>query len=136
MMGTFINMWPIWLPVLIVFSMHAYERTKSGVGYIYPKDLKVLMRRRINIFSFQSRDSYEACHIKGAIHVDITEIDPDALLLLIEKRYPIFCYCDDGTQSMRYFTKLQEQQKAFWLVGGLHGAGNELDKYCIKREIE
>jgi rhodanese-related sulfurtransferase len=124
-----IELWPLWLPILIALMMHAFEKSKTGVGCIYALDLPPIMRRRLQIYSFQSKDSYVKKRIKGSQHIDITEIDPDAFLLMLEKKYPVLCYCDDGIQSKRYFQHIIDYQKAYWLTGGLELNQLEMKNY-------
>ncbi len=126
-----IEYWGIWLPLLIVVSLHLHEQSQSKTGVTYPKNMPEIMRKRIQIFSFQTKEQYEACHIKGSRRIDITEIDPDALMMLIEKKYPVLCYCNNGVQSYRYFSHVHGLQKSYWLAGGLNSAADKIEKYCI-----
>jgi|GEM_PF-4645231 rhodanese-related sulfurtransferase len=135
-MINFLDYWAVWLPILVVVSMHAFERTQSQAGVIYSKDLHGIMRKRTQIFSFQTLDQFNNCHIKGSIRVDITEIDPDAFVLMIGKKYPILCYCSDGVQSYRYFERIQPLHKSFWLSGGLNAGQDKVSKYCVWSENE
>jgi len=128
-----IDYWAIWLPLLIVVSLHFHEQTQSQTGVVYPKNMPEIMRKRIQIFSFQTQEQYDTCHIKGARRIDITDIDPDALMMLIEKKYPVLCYCNDGVQSYRYFEHVHSLQKSYWLAGGLNSAAVKIEKYCIWR---
>ena len=128
-----IDYWALWLPLIVVISLHLLEKSQSQAGVIYPKNMPELMRKRIQIFSFQTKEQFEECHIKGSRHIDITEIDPDALLMLIEKKYPVLCYGNDGVQSHRYFEHIHNLQKSFWLAGGLNQAAEKIEKYCIWR---
>jgi len=128
-----LDLWAVWLPLLIVVSFHLLEKSQSQVGVLLPKDLKDIMRKRIQIFSFQTQEQYSECHIKGAKRIDITEIDPDAFAMLIEKKYPVFCYCNDGVQSYRYFEHIQSLQKSYWLSAGLEPNAGKISKYCIWR---
>ena len=134
-----LSLWPIVLPIVIIVAMHMYEMTETEVGNIYPNDLSNLMSssRRIQIFSFQSKGSYETCRLKGAIHIDIMETDPDAFYMMLKKKkYPVLCYCDDGQQSKRYFQHIQRNHKSFWLVGGLDEAYDQVTKYCVHKPVE
>lgn len=129
-----LDYWAIWLPILVVVSFHLFERSQCQTGVIYPKDLPELMRKRIQIFSFQTQEQFDNCHIKGSRRIDITEIDPDAFVLMLEKKYPILCYCSDGVQSHRYFERVQSLHKSFWLSGGIDGCQEKIAKYCIWSE--
>ena len=129
-MNELFTLWPLWLPIIIAFIMHAVEKSRAGVGCIYAADLPAIMRRRVQIFSFQSQASFDRCHIKGSQRVDITEIDPDAFLLMLEKKYPVLCYCDDGVQSKRYFQHIIEHQKSYWLADGLSANQVKIQRYC------
>ncbi|MDC3181222.1 rhodanese-like domain-containing protein [Gammaproteobacteria bacterium] len=124
-----IELWPLWLPIIVALIMHAFEKSKTGVGCIYAQDLPPIMRRRLQIYSFQTKESFQERRVKGSVHIDITEIDPDAFLLMLEKKYPVLCYCDDGVQSKRYFQHISEYQKAYWLAGGLDGNQSQMKNY-------
>ena len=126
-----IDHWALWLPLIIVLSLHLLEKTQSQAGVIYPKTMPDIMRKRIQIFSFQTKEQFDQCHLKGARRIDINEIDPDALLLMIEKKYPVLCYCNDGVQSYRYFEHIHSLQKSYWLAGGLNACSGKIQKYCI-----
>lgn len=123
--------WAIWLPLLVVVSFHLFERSQSQAGVIYPKNMPEIMRKRIQVFSFQTQEQYEACHIKGAKRIDILEVDPDAFVLMLEKKYPVLCYCSDGVQSHRYFEHIQSLHKSYWLHGGMDACQDKIAKYCI-----
>jgi rhodanese-related sulfurtransferase len=131
MLVSILDHWALWLPLLVVVSLHLLERTQSQAGVIYPKDMPEIMRKRIQIFSFQTQEQFDNCHIKGSKRIDITEIDPDAFMMMIEKKYPILCYCDSGVQSYRYFEHIQSLQKSYWLAPGLNGCSDKIVKYCI-----
>lgn len=126
-----LDYWAVWVPILVVVSFHLLERTQSQVGVLYAKDIPDIMRKRIQIFSFQSKEQFDACHIKGSKWVDITETDTAAFGLMIEKKYPVLCYCSDGVQSQRYFDYIQTVQKSYWLSGGLDACQEKIAKYCI-----
>ena len=128
-----LDLWALWLQLLIVVSFHLLEKSQSQAGVLYPKNIPEIMRKRIQIFSFQTQEQFNECHIKGARRVDITEIDPDAFALLLEKKYPVFCYCNDGIQSYRYFEHIQSLQKSYWLSDGLEANADKISKYCIWR---
>jgi rhodanese-related sulfurtransferase len=128
-----LDLWAVWLPLLIIGSLHLFEKTQSQAGVIYPKDFPEIMRKRIQVFSFQTQDQFDQCHIKGAKRIDVTETDPDAFALLLEKKYPVICYCNDGVQSQRYFEHIQSLQKSFWLSGGLETHADKISKWCIWR---
>ena len=133
-MLNFLDHWAIWVPLIAVFSLHLLEKSQAQAGVVYPKNMKDIMRKRIQVLSFQTQEQYDTCHIKGAKRIDITELDPDALMLILEKKYPILCYCNDGIQSYRYFQHIQPLQKSFWLAGGLHACQDKIQKYCIWSE--
>jgi rhodanese-related sulfurtransferase len=129
-----LDYWAIWLPILVVVSLHLFERTQCQTGVIYAKDLHGLMRKRIQVFSFQTKEEFDNCHIKGSKRIDIMEIDPDAFVLMVEKKYPVLCYCSDGVQSYRYFERVQPVHKSFWLSGGIDACQEKIAKYCIWSE--
>lgn len=129
-----LDYWAIWLPISVVVSLHLFERTQSQAGVIYAKDLHGIMRKRIQIFSFQTQEEFDNCHIKGSRRIDIMEIDPDAFVLMVEKKYPVLCYCSDGVQSYRYFERVQPVHKSFWLSGGIDACQEKIAKYCIWSE--
>ncbi|MCP8351693.1 rhodanese-like domain-containing protein [Candidatus Synchoanobacter obligatus] len=131
-----IDYWALWLPLLVVVSLHLLEFSKSQTGALSPKDVPAVMRKRLQIYSFQSEEEYLDCHIKGAKRIDITDIDTDAFLMEIEKKYPVFCYCNDGKQSYRYFQRVQGTQKAYWLAGGLVENASKIAKYCVWRVFD
>lgn len=133
-MFNILDYWAIWLPISVVISLHVFERTQCQTGVIYAKDLPGIMRKRIQIFSFQTQEQFDACHIKGSRRIDITETDPDAFVLMVEKKYPILCYCSDGIQSHRYFEHIQPLHKTFWLSGGLDACQDKISKYCVWSE--
>lgn len=136
MIFNMIENWAIWLPVITVVSFHLLERSQSQAGVIYPKDMPDLMRKRIQIFSFQTQEQFDACHIKGSKRIDVSEVDPDAFMLIIEKKYPVFCYCSDGVQSYRFFTHIQPYQKSFWLSKGINSCQDKIEKYCIWSDVD
>lgn len=131
MLVNLIDHWALWLPLVAVISLHLLEKTQSQTGVIYPKTMPEIMRKRIQIFSFQTQEQFEKCHIKGAKRIDVNDIDPDALLLMIEKKYPVLCYCNDGVQSYRYFEHICGSQRSYWLSGGLNACSDKIQKYCI-----
>lgn len=126
-----LDYWAIWLPLLIVVSFHLLEQTQSQLGVLYAKDMPSIMRKRIQIFSFQTQEQFDACHIKGSKRIDVTEVDPAAFVLMVEKKYPVLCYCADGVQSYRYFEYVQTIQRSYWLSGGLDACQDKIAKYCI-----
>ena len=136
MIFNIIENWAIWVPLVTVVSLHLLKKSQSQAGYIYPKDMSSLLRKRVQVFSFQTQEQFDTCHIKGARRVDITEIDPDAFMLMIEKKYPVFCYCADGVQSYRYFTHIQPYQKAYWLSNGMISCQDKIEKFCIWSDNE
>lgn len=129
-----LDYWAIWLPIMIMVSLHMFERTQNQAGVISSKGLPEIMRKRIQIFSFQTQEQFKNCHIKGSKRIDITETDPDAFVLMVEKKYPILCYCSDGIQSHRYFERVQPLHKSYWLSGGLESCQDKIEKYCIWSE--
>ena len=131
MLGQILEYWMIWLPPIVVGGLHVFERSQEQIGVIYPDDIKGLMRKRIQIFSFQTEEEYNLCHLKGAKRIDINVVDPDAFLLKLEKKYPILCYCEKGIQSSRYFQRSQSMQKSYWLSGGLSSCKDKINRYCI-----